>query len=352
MPSLDIRTGVQVAALISAFIAVVSLVSGIHLILKSRNLQFFKMRHDRMVTGYRRVFTAIVLGLFTWLVSTYAEPVAYTFIEPSPTATITPSITLTPTITLTPSITLTPTNTNTPSESYTPTVTPTPHIPLAIAGKFTGTLTPPAEAVFSIIEFSNIGLDGLNRPLDPTTTFTNPVGSMYAAFSYNGLLDGIQWTALWYRQNELVSFETKPWDGGTGGYGFTDWHPKAEEWLPGEYQVQVFLGYDWYQVNFFTVYGNPPAPTPTLSPTPKASATPSGTPTPTATPGPSATPTLPPGTQKPTRTPYPTRTPVPTWTLGPTITPSPTITRHPTATPLTPTVTNTRWPTKTPTPKP
>ena len=212
-----------------------------------------------MVQGWRRIFAAIVLGLMAWMLNSFAEPLAYSFYTPSPTPTASPTITLTPTVSLTPSITLSPTITETPSESETPTVSPTPHIPLAIEGKFTGTLTPPADAIFSAIDFSNIGLDGLNRAIDPTDTFTNPVGSMFAAFSYNGLANGIQWTALWYRQNELVSFETKPWDGGTGGYGYSEWHPKAEEWLPGEYQVQLFLGYDWYQVDFFDVIGNPPA---------------------------------------------------------------------------------------------
>jgi type VI secretion system secreted protein VgrG len=234
---------------------------------------------------------------------------------------------------------------------------------LAIEGKFTGTLTPPAEAVFSAIDFSNIGLDGLNRAIEPTDTFTNPVGSMFAAFSYNGLADGIQWTALWYRQDELVSFETKPWDGGTGGYGFSEWHPKAEEWLPGEYQVQLFLGYDWYQVDFFTVIGTPPPSTATFTPTPSQTLPPTATATRTLTPTPSLTPsrtptptttrtpTPLPGTVVPTATPEPTNTPRPTATP---ITPTATITRHPTATPITPTVTLTRWPTpeitNTPTP--
>jgi len=361
MPALDIRSGVQMAVLVAALIAVISLISGVRVILQSRDMRFFRMRRERMISGYRRIFLAILLGVVAWAVFSFAEPIAYSFYEPSPTPTITPSITPTPTISLTPSITLSPTITETPSESNTPTITPTPHIPLAIEGKFTGTLTPPVEAVFSLIDFSNQGLDGLNRAIDPTDTFTNPVGSMYAAFSYNGLADGIQWTALWYRQNELVNFETKPWDGGTGGYGFTEWHPKAEEWLPGEYQVQLFLGYDWYQVNFFNVLGTPPPATATFTPTPTRTLAPTATATATSTVTPTFTPSRTPTSSKtPTPTPLPgtvlpTSTPIPTITRRPIatpITPTPTLTRRPTATPLTPTVTLTRWPTPTQTPTP
>ena len=363
MPALDIRSGVQMAVLLAALIAVISLISGIRLLWNSRDLRFFRMRRDRQVQGWRRIFVSLILGVAAWLIFSYAEPVAYSFYAPSPTPTITPSITPTPTISLTPSITLSPTITETPSESLTPTITPTPHIPLAIEGKFTGTLTPPGEAVFSLIEFSNVGLDGLNRAIEPTDTFTNPVGSMFAAFSYNGLADGIQWTALWYRQDELVNFETKPWDGGTGGYGYSEWHPNAEEWLPGEYQVQIFLGFDWYQVNFFTVLGTPPPSTATFTPTPSQTLPPTATPTltltatptltPSRTPIPSATrtPTSLPGTVQPTNTPIPTITRLP---IATPITPTPTITRQPTATPITPTPTVTRWPTpvRTDTPTP
>jgi type VI secretion system secreted protein VgrG len=356
MPALDIQSGVRMAVFLAALLAIISLISGIRIIQQSRDLSFFRMRRDRMVQGWRRIIAAIILGFAAWLLNSFAEPLAYSFYTPSLTPTSSPTISPSPTASLTPSITLSPTITETPSESNTPTVTPTPHIPLAIEGKFTGTLTPPVDAVFSAIDFSNIGLDGLNRAIEPTDTFTNPVGSMFAAFSYNKLTDGVQWTALWYRQDELVNFETKPWDGGTGGYGFSEWHPKAEEWLPGEYQIQLFLGYDWYQIGFFEVVGNPPPSTPTFTPTstrtlapsetPRPTSTFTPTPTPSKTPIPSTTPsTTPlPGTVNPTNTPIPTITRRPQATP---ITPTVTLTRRPIATPITPTPTLTRWPTLT-----
>jgi hypothetical protein len=225
--SLDIQSGVQMAVILAALAALISLISGIRAIAQGRTLQFFRMRRERMVSGWRRIFLALILGVVAFVLYTFAEPVTYSFFPPSPTPTLTPSVTLTPTITQTPSITLSPTITDTPSETNTPTITPTPHIPLPLEGQFEGVLTPPENAVFSKFEFSDIGLDALNRPLEATNVFTNPVGSMYAAFSYDGMTDGVQWTALWYRQGVLVNYETLVWNGGTGGYGYTDWEPRA-----------------------------------------------------------------------------------------------------------------------------
>ena len=33
-----------------------------------------------------------------------------------------------------------------------------------------------------------------------------------------------------------------------GGFGFTEWEAPASEWLPGTYQVQIFVGLEWKQV--------------------------------------------------------------------------------------------------------
>jgi len=208
---LDIRTGVQTAVIIAAVLGAISFIIGLRSILQGSKLQYYRMRHDRIVQGWKRVFFALVMLALAFVVNTYAEPVAYSFYPPSATPTITPSITLTPTISLTPTITETPTITPTPSISDTPTITPTPHLPLAIEAQFEGDLTIPEDAVFSPLEFSSQGLDALYRPIEVSTVFTNPITTIYAIFSYDGMVDGTQWTAIWYRNNELVNFETLVW---------------------------------------------------------------------------------------------------------------------------------------------
>ena len=115
--------------------------------------------------------------------------------------------------------------TPTPAISNTPTASPTPYIPLAVESRFESTLEPNPEARFSDLVFTQ-GIDALYRALNPGDTFKNPIGHLYALFSYDGMVDGTQWTSLWFRNGELVYFETKVWTGGTGGYGYTDWDPE------------------------------------------------------------------------------------------------------------------------------
>ncbi len=336
--SFDIHTGVQTAILILGLMVVLFVWRGIRSISSARRLTFFRMRRERMVRGWRLLFFSIILVLLILLLNSRVEPMIYSFFPPTVTVTLTPTITITPTISLTPTITLSPTITRTPSVTDTPTITPTPYIPLAVEVLFSSTVTPNPSSVFSELVFTD-GLDETYQPLEPGTEFESPIGHMYAIFSYDGMVKGSQWTALWYRGDELVHFETIPWDGETGGLGYTDWGPDPSEWLPGEYEVQLFVGLNWIQSGRFTVTGTPPTPAPTFTPT--RTLTPTRTSTPTRTPRPSAT-LSPIPSETLTRTPFisptrtPSKTPWPTSTktqVTPSITPQPTVTFLPTRTP-------------------
>jgi len=350
--SLDIHTAVQTTLLIIAVVILFSIWRGIVSIRGARRLPFFRLRRERMVHGWRLLFFSLVLLVVGFLVSTQLEPLIYQVYPPTATVTVTPTITITPTISLTPTITLSPTITPTPAVSNTPTITPTPYVPLAVETRFESSVTPNPDAVFSQLVFTQ-GIDALYRPLSPGTTFKNPVGHMYAVFSYDGMIEGSQWTALWFRDGVLVYFETRAWDGGTGGYGYTDWDPRPQDWLPGEYQVQIFTGLVFKVAGSFTVTGGPPTPAPTETSTPTSTAT--QTATPTRTPPPTRTP-LPSRTPRPTRTitPIPTITLTPTPYLSPTFTlsptPYPTLTRTQITPSITPQPTQTRTLTITPQP--
>lgn len=347
--SLDIHTAVQTALIIAVLAVIFSLITGIRSIRKARMLKFFRMRRDRMVQGWRLLFFSFTMVLFTFFLRGYAEPLIYHYYPPTATLTLTPTITLTPTVTQTPTITLTPTETLTPAVTNTPTITPTPHVPLAIEAQFSAKETPNPAAVFSPLIFTQ-ELDKNYQPVNPGVEFTNPVGHMYALFSYDKMTEGAQWTAIWYRNGEFVYFETKPWDAPLGGLGYTDWNPAPQEWLPGAYEVQIFVGHDFKVSGRFTVAGDaptPPAsdtPTPTLTPQPSNTATeePSPTTAPSFTPQPE-TQAPPTAAVKPTDTSEPTEIP----TQEPTNTPRPTSTNAPTPTPTTPASTATRAPTAT-----
>ena len=305
--NLEIHTTVQIAFFITIILAMLFIPAGINRIISGKKLPYFKKRRDKMMTGWRFLTAAVFMGVFAYLLQNYAEPVIYTYFAPSPTQKKTPTITITPSTTVSPTITETPTITLTPLFSHTPTITPIPKVPEVIEARFESQVTPDPASVFSPIQFAR-NLDINYVPVSPQDTFTNPIKHLYGVFSYDGVADRSQWTAIWYRDGELVFFETKPWDGGTGGYGYTDLEQDPSLWIPGEYEVQIFNGNFFKVSGRFSVTGIPPTPKPTLTP----SFTPSNTPLPTSTRTATVTKTL-----KPTKTPVPSRTPTITRTPTP-----------------------------------
>lgn len=280
---MDIHAGVLAAAVLAVVGAFFSVRAGIRTIQSARKLTFYRLRSERTAAGWRLFALAVLLlGLAGWL-PLYGESMAYQYFPPSPTPSPTPGPTTIPSMTLSPTITLTPTITDTPSVTDTLTPTSTPFLPIAIEAIFTSVVTPNPEVVFSPLEFST-KYDGLNA-VDPQTVFQNPIRQMYGVYSYDQMVIGVQWTALWLREGQVVCYETHPWGQNpgetTGGYGYTDCLDPLGGWLAGAYEVQIFVGTDWTVVGRFIVEGDPPTLTPTLTPSPTAS--PSRTPTKTAT---------------------------------------------------------------------
>lgn len=313
---MDFRAGIFTTIILAVLAALLFFRFGIRSIQSARKLTFYRLRNQRMSGGWRMLVTGVFLLLFaTWL-GRFGEPIAYRYFPPSPTASLTRTITPVPSITLSPTITLTPTITDTPSVTDTPSITPTPYIPPAIEALFESAVTPNPDAVFSPLQFSTVYENF--ECVAPSTSFMNPIQSMTACFSYNNIAPGVQWTALWYRDGELVKYDTHVWGDivgeSTGGLGSSEWSPPAGMWQPGNYEVQIFVGHEWKVVGRFLVSGDPPTASPTLSPT--LTASPTFTLTSSATPTSSRTPV-------PTGTPTATRTPRPSATAPATRTPRP-----------------------------
>ena len=319
---LDIQTAVQTAFVLSIIGCLGSLLYGIQNIRDGRKVLYYYKRQHQVATGWWFILLSIVMGGTALFLNRKAEPVIYRVFPPSPTVTITPTITLTSTITLTPSTTLSPTITFTPEVSY------TPQLPEIISEQIMSTIEPDENVVFSDLIFART-IDENNQAVSPVTTFQQPVTDIYGVFSYDKMLTGVQWSSVWVRMSDqsVVCYETKPWDASTGGYGYTDCHKGADEWLPGEYDVQIYVGTQWISSGKFTVTGEPPAPTSTRTPSKIPTNTPTitNTPTPTASRTSTVTPSI-------TFTPTSSHTPVPTKTKSKTPTMKPTDTRWPTAT--------------------
>ncbi len=263
------------------------------------------------------VFFAALLGGMAFMLNRYAEPVIYQVFPPSPTVTQTATVTETATVTMSPTVTLTPSITPTTS------ITPTPFIPTELYLQFTATVTANPNAVFSKPQFSREINEKNFQPVEPAIEFANPITKLYATFSFDKMNTGAQWTAMWIRLSDkkAICVESEPWKGGTGGYGYSLCQPAQDQWLPGDYEFNMFTGTIYKITARFKVTGAPPTvpPTVTLTPTPSPSSTP--TLTPTATPRP------------PTWTPVPSLTPIPTSTMAPTFTETLPPTHAPTWTP-------------------
>ncbi len=272
---MDIRAGVIAFALFAVVAAYFSIRAAIKTMQTARKLSFYSLRKRQNATAWRLFFLAVFLVGFAYWLPFYGEPMIYVYFPPSPTPSLTPTITMTPTITLTSTITVPPTLTLTPSVSDTPTLTLTPFLPIAIEALFEGPVTPNPEALFTAIQFST-EFDGVNA-VDPKTVFELPITTMYGGFDYNNTLPGVQWTALWYRNAQLVCYETKPWDGGTGGIGgYSECSNPIDGWQAGEYEVQIFMGYEWKVVGRFRVLNS--LTTPSVTGTPDLSITETSTP--------------------------------------------------------------------------
>jgi type VI secretion system secreted protein VgrG len=287
---MDIRAGLITAAILSVLGALWLFRSGIRTLQSARRLTFFRLRQQRVAAGWQLLGGSLLMVVFAVALVRFGEPVAYRYFPPSPTPSLTPTLTSIPTITLSPTITLTPTITETPAITDTPTITPTPYIPPAIEALFESVVTPNSDAAFSPLLFSTVRRN--YECVAPSTVFVNPVREMWACFSYNNMLPGVQWTALWYHQGEIVYYETEQWAGATGGSGgFSHWAPSPEMWKPGIYEVQLFVGHEWKVVGQFVVSGEPVTTTATAAPSPTFTITSTRTPVPSPSPVPSQTPT-------------------------------------------------------------
>ena len=287
MPRMDIQSGVIALVIFAARFAVLSARSGLRAIQSARKMTFYRLRRQREGGGWRLLGLAVLLIAFAVAMPIYGLPLVYQYFPPSPTASVTPSITPFQSITPTPTITLTATITDTPLVSATPTITTTPSLPLAVLAQFESSITPNPETIFSPLSFAT-KIDNDLQPVDPQTVFDNPIQEIFATYSYDKMVPGAQWTAVWLRDGQQVCLETKPFDGSSGGYGFANCDHPIGGWQPGVYETQIYVGEEWKVVGKFLVQGQPPTLPPTI--TPSLTRTPSATPAPSTTPLPSQTP--------------------------------------------------------------
>ncbi|MEI7989663.1 MAG: hypothetical protein WCI88_11560, partial [Chloroflexota bacterium] len=292
---------------------------GLRALNQSASTLYFRQKNRRVWEAWILIFAAFLFAVFALAIFILREPVVEMNFPPTVTTTPSPTLTQTTTPTLTPYF------------SPTPTFTLTPQIPPVVGLRFESSVTPDPNAQFSELMFTQT-IDENVRPLKPGTNFKNPLNELYAVFHYKAVNKGIQWSAVWLRDGEMVHYETKVWKDPSEGFGYTNWKPESPQgWQPGHYEVQIYIGTEWKKIGSFKVEGDAPTLTPSLTPTQTGTIYPTATRTPT-----------------PTHTATATHTPTATRTFTPTVTPSQTLTPTASHTPtLTPSVTSTITPTVT-----
>ncbi|KAF0112142.1 MAG: hypothetical protein FD147_409 [Chloroflexi bacterium] len=278
--NIDIATTFKVILVLVGIGFITSVYMALKSISTGKHLEFYRKRQELIEQGWRLMLLAFVLAIGGFIFFRFGEPIAYHYFPPSPTVSRTPTITITPTITLTPSQTFTPTITLTLAQTY------TPAIPGIVQKAIKTPVGVDTKAVFSVVQFSTLTKGGV--VINTSDTFTLPITQMYGGYSYDKMVTGVQWSAVWFYEGTIICFETTVWNFPPGGYGYTDACNKQltpDQWKPGEYEVQIFVGQTWKNSGRFTVFGNQQ----NITPSPSASS-PAFLPAVTQTPKPATNP--------------------------------------------------------------
>jgi Tol biopolymer transport system component/S1-C subfamily serine protease len=159
----------------------------------------------------------------------------------------------------------TPTPTSIPIPSATPTATPMPYWgPVTFAA----------------------GVTAAGGIINPATSFPPGIQSIYAVWPYRNMTEGLSYTLRWHWNGALWREDSFVWDSARdGAEGTAKWIPLSDPngLIPGEYQLELYLGGQQIQVATFVIQEFlTPTPIPTATPTQTRTAQP--TPTATSTP--------------------------------------------------------------------
>lgn len=246
--NIDIATTFKVILVLLGIGVITSVFLALKSINTGKNLEFYRKRQELIEQGWRMVLFAFLLSLAGFLIFRFGEPIAYRYFPPSSTITRTPTITITTTVTLTPRETFTPTITLTLAQTY------TPSIPGIVQTAIKTPVGVDTKAVFSAIQFSPQTKNSV--VINTSDTFTVPITQMYGGYTYDKMVTGVQWTAIWLYEGNLICYETQSWNFSPGGAGYTDACNKqltTDQWKPGEYEVQIFVGQTWKSSGRFTI---------------------------------------------------------------------------------------------------
>jgi hypothetical protein len=280
--NLSVEQSTLLAAGILVGVALLTVLGGTLLLRRAPKMPFFLVRQQTAATGWRLILVAVGIIVLAAIVYAVGPAAVFQVISPTPSVTPTPTITLTPTITNTPSRTLPPTKTSTATPTFTPSPSPTPYVPESVSDQFTSNITPDPKLRILPLAFGFLPPPNF-IPINPPVfnNLINPVRKIVAVFNYENMTLGVQFSAIWYRNGEIVYLDTHPWSGPATGTAVIQYDAYPTFYYYGSYEVRIFTGMTWEQTGTFEVVG--PVPTPTNTPIPSITRMPFPTPTRTPT---------------------------------------------------------------------
>jgi hypothetical protein len=229
----------------------------------AEDLPFFRLRRRRVARGWRLVLLGLLLGAIAVILLVVGPNAAEGLLPGTSTALVDDATPRSSTATLTATIKLSPEETATASITPSPTERGTPMLPEGISVLFRESVTPDTRAVFGPI---HVTTEVLYPAYPDDEVFETAEGMLYGLFSYDFLESGVRWTAAWLWENDVVCVDTKPWDGESGGWGYTEC--ELDQWPAGEYFIHIFLGEEWWISTQFMVLNAAQTPTPEDTTTP------------------------------------------------------------------------------------
>ena len=153
---------------------------------------------------------------------TFTPVVVVELATPSPTATVTP-------------VPPSPTPTATPSP-VPPTATPTLPAPGAYFPTSVARTPAPPGAKIGPIEFAS-GITEDVTAINPDRRFPASVKSIYAVYSYSGMKNGLDFTAVWYHNGLEISRGSEEWRWGPEASSYSYFNPPGE----GLYKLELYI---------------------------------------------------------------------------------------------------------------
>ncbi len=265
--------------------------AGVRALRNSRRLISYQLRLPYIALARRSfAFSGLLASVLILLI--LSNPISIPkFASPFKSQGLTETYSITPTQTLTISKKDTPTQplfilpaVTSGTANPRTTLTSTPSIPEPILAQFQSVITPQTGSQISRLRFAT-EMHG-NQLIGPSVRFRNPIRRMFIVYSYAHMTPGVQWTLIWYRDGEYLGYETRTWNADSSGAGIIEFEQEVDQWLPGIYEIRLFVGDEWKASGSFSLSGVPPTLTLTNTITPTASVTPIIKPTMSLTPRP------------------------------------------------------------------